>query len=30
MQYELINSSDPFTFMADSKEVASLTVFCRL
>ena len=28
MQYELINPSDPYTFLADNKEVATLTVFC--
>lgn len=28
MQYELINPSDPYTFIAESKEVAALTVFC--
>lgn len=28
MQYELINPSDPYTFLADTKEVAALTVFC--
>lgn len=28
MQYELINPSDPYTFIADNKEVATLTVFC--
>lgn len=28
MQYELINPSDPYTFMAETKEVAALTVFC--
>lgn len=26
-QYEIINPSDPYTFMAKSKEVAALTVF---
>ena len=28
MQYELINPSDPYTFLAENKEVAALTVFC--
>ena len=28
MQYELINPSDPYTFLADNKEIATLTVFC--
>ena len=28
MQYELINPSDPYTFLADNKEIAALTVFC--
>lgn len=28
MQYELINPSDPYTFYAENKEVAALTVFC--
>lgn len=28
MQYELINPSDPYTFLAKNKEVAALTVFC--
>lgn len=28
MQYELINPSDPYTFVADNKEIAALTVFC--
>jgi len=27
MQYELINPSDPYTFIAKNKEVAALTVF---
>lgn len=27
MEYELINPSDPYTFMASSNEVAALTVF---
>ena len=27
MQYELINPSDPYTFVADNKEIAALTVF---
>lgn len=27
MQYELINPSDPYTFVVDNKEVAALTVF---
>lgn len=28
MQYELINPSDPYTFVAENKEIAALTVFC--
>ena len=28
MQYELINPSDPYTFLANNKEVATLVVFC--
>lgn len=28
MQYELINPSDPYTFLAENKEIATLTVFC--
>lgn len=28
MQYELINPSDPYTFLAENKEVAALTVLC--
>lgn len=28
MEYELINPSDPYTFLAESFEVAVLTVFC--
>lgn len=28
MEYELINPSDPYTFIASSNEVAALTVFC--
>lgn len=28
MQYELINPSDPYTFIAHNKEVSALTVFC--
>lgn len=28
MQYELINPSDTYTFLAENKEVAALTVFC--
>ena len=28
MQYELINPSDPYTFLADNKEIAACTVFC--
>lgn len=27
MQYELINPSDPYTFLAETKEIAALTVF---
>lgn len=27
MQYEIINSSDPYTFVAQSREVAALTIF---
>lgn len=28
MQYKLINPSDPYTFLADNKEIATLVVFC--
>lgn len=28
MEYELINPSDPYTFMAEDYETAALTVFC--
>lgn len=28
MEYELINPSDPYTFIASSNEIAALTVFC--
>lgn len=28
MEYELMNPSDPYTFLAKDREVAALTVFC--